>query len=56
MSLCIENESPLPINVAEGDSLTIDLSEEEIPTMETLSWVPGVRSKVFSVMDWSGKG
>ena len=56
MSLCIENESPLPVTITEKDQIAVAMSQEEMPTYEECAQLQGRREKFHSLIDWQGGG
>jgi len=56
MSLVIENEAALPIQISEGEILAIGTQEDAIPTMESCLDVARQRAHFQDKLDWNGSG
>ena len=52
MSICVENESPLPITITERDCLAAGTREEEVPTLESCALFQAQREKFYSLIGW----
>ena len=52
MSICVENESPLPITITEKDCLAAGTREEEVPTLESCALFQAQREKFYSLIGW----
>ena len=45
MSICVENDSPLPITITERDRIAMGAQEGEVPTIESCAAVAEQREK-----------
>ena len=54
--LCVENEFPFEVLLAEGDCLAVAMTEEEVPSSELLSTIAGARKSSGDALDWQGQG
>ena len=56
MSICIENDSPLPIVLTEKDDLAVAVDSEDLPTLDACARVQARREKFYAMLDWNGGG
>ena len=56
MSICIENDSPLPIVLTEKDDLAVAVDPEDLPTLDACARVQARREKFYAMLDWNGGG
>ena len=56
ISVVLENESPLPIQITERDFIAICTKEGETPTLDECALVHYQQQSFCKALDWSGQG
>ncbi len=56
MSVVVENESTLPVQLVEGKPLVVGAKEEDVPELESCAAIQAQRQKFHSLIDWQGGG